>query len=93
LRSGPDPGKKLSGEVEVLATSLLDDNDFKYSEFQYLYSLRWGNEEDKILLGEKLSKLFVMNPIVVRKDREVPRKKTSNTQSFNFQKRVKKHVF
>lgn len=163
-----------TGEVEVLATSLLDENDFKYREFQYLYSLRWGvetyfsklksrlglenftgktveaikqdfwstifisnleaimveniedrinskksnetkkvkvnkavsfnvikkmafeifyNEQDKSLLNEKLSKLFAMNPIIVRNDREVPRKKISNTQSFNFQKRVRKHVF
>lgn len=135
-----------TGEVEVLATSLLDENDFKYSEFKYLYSLRWGvetffsklksrlglenftgktveaikqdfwstifisnfetimvedieesinskkpnkeikvnkavsfnaikkmafeifyNEEDKSLVCEKLSKLFTMNPIIVRK--------------------------
>ena len=33
-----------SGEVEVLATSLLDENEFSAEDFQYLYSLRWGVE-------------------------------------------------
>lgn len=162
-----------TGEVEVLATSLLSDTEFEHSEFKYLYSLRWGvetffsklksrlglenftgktvesikqdiwstvfisnletimvedleeninvqkpnkskkminksvsfnaiknmafeiflDEPDPDLLFEKLNKLFRMNPITVRKDRQVPRKKTSHTQSFNFQKRIRKHVF
>ena len=33
-----------SGEVEVLATSLLDENEFSEIEFKHLYSLRWGVE-------------------------------------------------
>ncbi len=33
-----------SGEVEVLTTSLLDENEFSAEDFQYLYSLRWGVE-------------------------------------------------
>lgn len=33
-----------TGEVEVLATSLLSDEEFPEEEFQYLYYLRWGVE-------------------------------------------------
>jgi len=35
-----------TGEIEVLATSLLDDVKFPYAQFQALYHLRWGVEED-----------------------------------------------
>lgn len=162
-----------TGEVEVLATSLLSDAEFEHNEFKHLYSLRWGvetffsklksrlglenftgktvesikqdvwstvfisnletimvedleeninvkepnkskkminksvsfnaiknmafeiflDEPDPGLLFERLNKLFRMNPITVREGRKVPRKKTSDTQSFNFQKRIRKHVF
>ncbi len=50
-------------------------------------------EPDKNLVLDKLAKLFVMNPVIVREDRKVVRKKISDTQSLNFQKRVRKHVF
>lgn len=33
-----------SGEIEVLATSLLDEQQFKVEEFGELYYLRWGVE-------------------------------------------------
>ncbi|MHB1949646.1 MAG: transposase [Gammaproteobacteria bacterium] len=33
-----------SGEIEVLATSLLNETLFPAKEFSYLYSLRWGVE-------------------------------------------------
>ena len=33
-----------NGEVEVLATSLLDDEKYLYSEFKDIYFLRWGIE-------------------------------------------------
>jgi hypothetical protein len=33
-----------TGEIEVLATSLLDDTLFCEKDFNYLYSLRWGVE-------------------------------------------------
>jgi|KBSSwiStaDraftv2_1062776.scaffolds.fasta_scaffold103705_3 hypothetical protein len=163
-----------TGEVEVLATSLLDESKFSNENFNYLYSLRWGaetffskikgrlalenftgktvesiyqdfwstvfisnietimvedveedintnkpddkkdqkinkavsfnaiknmafeiffNESDQDRVISKLTTLFRMNPIIVRKDRQVPRKKISNTRSFNFQKRKRKHVF
>jgi hypothetical protein len=51
------------------------------------------NEPDKNKIDEKLTKLFVMNPVTVREDRIVPRKKISDTQSMNYQKRKRKHVF
>jgi hypothetical protein len=163
-----------TGEVEVLATTLLDDSEFSNDDFNYLYSLRWGvetffskikgrlalenftgktvesiyqdfwstifisnvetimvedieedmnankpddrkihkinkavsfnviknmafeiffNESDQGRVISKLTKLFRMNPIVVRKNRQVPRKKISITRSFNFQKRARKHIF
>lgn len=163
-----------TGEIEVLATSLLNDAIFSEEDFKYLYSLRWRvetffskvkgrlalenftgktvesifqdfwstifisnletiitqdiaekinvnksadnkkikinkavsfnviknmafeiffNESDKNKIDEKLTKLFVMNPVTVREDRIVPRKKISDTQSMNYQKRKRKHVF
>lgn len=163
-----------SGEVEVLATSLMDESLYPTALFAQLYNYRWGVETffsklkgrlclenftgksveaikqdfwstifisnletvmtedvqekinerlDKQLLPKKinkavsfnaiknlafdilslttdleeiihrLTKLFVMNPIVFRDSRQVPRHKTSDTQSYNFQKRMKKHVF
>lgn len=43
---------------------------------------------------EKMARLFKMNPGLDRVGREGPlRKKTSDLQSYNFQKRGKKHVF
>jgi len=33
-----------TGEIEVLATSLLNQNEFKHKEFEGLYFLRWGVE-------------------------------------------------
>lgn len=163
-----------TGEIEVLATSLLDETTFSHEDFSYLYSLRWGvetfyakikgrlalenftgktvesiyqdfwstifisnletimtedieeemnankpeenkmrkvnkavsfnaiknmafeiffNESNKAVVLSKLTKLFAMNPVVVRENREVIRKKTSPTRSLNFQKRMRKHVF
>ncbi len=163
-----------SGEVEVLATSLLDENEFSEIEFKHLYSLRWGvetffskikgrlalenftgktvesiyqdfwstifisnletimtedleksmnanksegnqklkinkavsfnsiknmafeiffTESDKGKIFDKLMKLFVMNPVIVRENRQVIRRSTSDTQSLNFQQRMRKHVF
>jgi hypothetical protein len=163
-----------SGEIEVLATSLLDETIYSTNDFSYLYSLRWGvetffskvkgrlalenftgksvesiyqdfwstvfisnletimiedveenmnankssenksqkinkavsfnaiknmafeiffNEPDKDKVNDKLTQLFMMNPITVRDNRKVPRKKISDTQSLNFQKKRRKHVF
>ena len=163
-----------TGEVEVLATSLLNDNEFTPEDFKYLYSLRWGvetffsklkgrlglenftgktaesikqdfwstifmsnletilvedietemneqknkgqkkvkvnkavsfnaikkmafeifsREKDKEAILNKLVKLFTMNPVLVRNNRQVEREKISPIKSLNFQKRARKHVF
>lgn len=49
------------------------------------------SDKDEILT--RLTKLFLMNKISVRKNREMPRYKISDTLSLNFQKRFKKQVF
>lgn len=163
-----------TGEVEVLATTLFDENNYIPADFKYLYSLRWGaetffgrikgrlalenftgktvesiyqdfwstifisnletiltedveekinadapienkkkkinkavsfnaiknmafeifyREPDKNKVIDKITKLFVMNPVTVRANRQVPRKKISDTKSLGYQKRVRKHVF
>lgn len=163
-----------SGEIEVLATSLLDEVLFPAENFSYIYSLRWGvetffskvkgrlalenftgktvesiyqdfwstvfisnletimtedieekinaekqpenkqqkinkavsfnaiknmafeiffDEPNKDKVNDKLTKLFVMNTVTVRENRIVSRKKISDTQSLNYQKRGRKHVF
>jgi hypothetical protein len=51
------------------------------------------NEPDKEKVANQLTKLFIMNPVVVRENRLVSRKKISDTQSLNYQKRKRKHVF
>lgn len=51
------------------------------------------NEPDKNKIINKLTRLFIMNPVTVREDRQMLRKKISDTQSMNFQKRKRKHVF
>jgi len=51
------------------------------------------NEPDKNKIINKLTQLFIMNPVTVRKDRQMLREKISDTQSLNFQKRKRKHVF
>lgn len=54
-----------------------------------IFQTEW--DQEKIL--DKLMELFVMNPILVRENREVPRKHVTDTQLLNFYKRVKKQVF
>lgn len=51
------------------------------------------NEPDKNKIINKLTKLFLMNPIVLREDRQLLRKKISDIQSLNFQKRKKESMF
>ena len=163
-----------TGEIEVLATSLLDENEFGHDEFMYLYGLRWGvetyfsklkvrlalenftgktvesiyqdfwstifmsnletimteeleteinaakpeehkkikinravsfnvikkmafeifaNESNSTDILDRLTALFRMNTITVRHNRGVKHKKISDTQSLNYQKRMRKHVF
>jgi len=53
----------------------------------------FSTEPDKGTVLDELTKLFTMNPVIVRENRRVPRKKISDTQSLNYQKRMRKHVF
>jgi hypothetical protein len=163
-----------SGEVEVLATSLMDEQTFTIETLKELYFLRWGVEtffskvkgrldlenftgksvetikqdfwstifisnletvmtedieeglnadltngklrksinksvsfnaiknfafdilstkSDMDYIVKQLSKLFLMNTLVVRKGRKVDRHKISNARSMNYQKRIRKRVF
>ena len=52
------------------------------------------NKDNAATALEKMLQLFKTNPGLERTGREAPpRKKTSDLQSFNYQKRTKKHVF
>jgi hypothetical protein len=52
------------------------------------------NKQDHVTTLEKISRIFKTSPGLERTGREGPsRKKTSNLQSYNFQKRNRKHVF
>ena len=46
-----------------------------------------------IAVVRKLQQLFLSNPVSVRKERIVPRRKPSSCRSYHFQRRVKKIVF
>lgn len=56
------------------------------------FELLAGNEDQNIIIL-KLEKLFKMNTLVVRSERNTPRDKISQTRSRNYQKRKRKHVF
>lgn len=43
-----------TGEVEILCTSLVDTDQYPYSEFKALYHLRWSEEEAYKLLKNRL---------------------------------------
>jgi hypothetical protein len=163
-----------TGEIEVLVTSLLDEEKYLTAEFKELYWLRWGVETfygtlkgrlnldnftgksveavkqdfystiflsnlETIITEEaqesmkekaqdcmypkavnkavsfnaiknyalelfykggdidnklkKLTRLFLMNPTITRKERIVPRNKISPGKSLDYQRRIKKMVF
>jgi hypothetical protein len=63
-------------------------NAIKNQAFDLLYS-----KIPTQLLTEKLTALFLTNPVLVRKDRNPPRKKSSASRLLNFHKRQKKHCF
>lgn len=52
----------------------------------------FSTESDTDCIMDRLSKLFLMNTLVVRKGRKVDRNKVTNTRSLNYQKRARKHV-
>ncbi len=53
----------------------------------------FATESNIDCIMDQLSKLFLMNTLVVRKGRKVDRHKVSYLRSFNYQKRVRKHIF
>ena len=63
-------------------------NAIKNMAFELFYTQ--GSKEE---LLDKLTFLFTQNTVVQRIDRKVERTNTSDTQSLNFQKRKRKHVF
>jgi len=58
----------------------------------HAFDLLLGDVETAIL-EEKLTALFLTNPIHDRKHRNPPRKKSSSRRLLNFHKRQKKHCF
>lgn len=77
-----------TGELEVLASSLLDEAIYPTREFLTVYHWRWGHETYQWM------KLFAGSPVAVRPNRKVPRRcRTSFHRSYHFQRRVKKAVF
>lgn len=73
-------GKKINKAVSF--------NAIKNTAFDILF-----NEKDKSSVFKKLELLFKTNPVSLRPDRSPPRKKFSSLRSYNFVRRIKKHVF
>ncbi len=63
-------------------------NAIKNLAFEILYS-----NVDIETVMHKLEKIFMLNLVIKRRDRYMPRKKISDTKSLNYQKRIRKHVF
>ncbi len=60
-------------------------NAIKAKAFELIFS----DEKPEYLIG-KLELLFLMNPVLIRKDRHVPRRKKSDRHLLNYHKRKKK---
>jgi hypothetical protein len=63
-------------------------NAIKNKSLDLLYSKKSVN---KILI--ELKTLFKLNTLVIRENRNIARHPTSDIKSYNFQKRIRKHVF
>jgi hypothetical protein len=63
-------------------------NAIKNKSLDLLYSKKSVN---KILI--ELKTLFKLNTLVIRENRNIARHPTSHIKSYNFQKRIRKHVF
>ncbi|MDM8565403.1 hypothetical protein QUF74_07095 [Candidatus Halobeggiatoa sp. HSG11] len=55
-------------------------------------ALLFSGEKSDIVIG-RLEKLFLMNPVLIRKNRKVPRKKRSTRHQVNCLKRKRKIIF
>lgn len=96
----------LTGLESVLTDAAQEKLDAKNTQFPqkvnrsvsfnaikfHALDLLFGDTEIKTL-EEKLTALFLMNPVIVREHRNPPRKKSSARRLLNFQKRRKKHCF
>ena len=76
------------GQLEKNVNKAVSFNVIKNSAFELLFTIK-----DKAKLLSKLTLLFMTNTCVIRKDRDVPRKKITTKRSLNYQKRTRKHVF
>ena len=77
------------GQYEKKVNTAISFNAIKNMAFELFM-----NKEDSLRSLEKLVQLFKMNPGLERTGREgPPRKKRTDLQSLNYQKRTKKHVF
>lgn len=59
-----------TGEIEVLCTSLLDKEKYKFESFGALYNLRWGHEESYKMLKNRaeLEKFSGKTAIAIQQD-------------------------
>jgi hypothetical protein len=73
---------------KVKVNKAVSFNAIKKMAFDIFFS-----KQDKELVMSRLDDLFRTNPVLVREERNVRRKKISIMHSLNFQKRVRKHVF
>ena len=80
--------EKIPENKRVKINKAVSFNAIKNMAFEIFF-----NEHDQDRVSKELEKLFIMGPVTVRKDRNVTRKKISDTQSMNFQKRKRKHGF
>ena len=55
-------------------------------------ALLFSHEKFDVVIG-RLKKLFLSNPVSIRKNRKVPRKKRSTRHQINYLKRKRKIVF
>ncbi len=80
--------QKNKGQKKVKVYKAVSFNAIKKMAFEI-----FSREKDKEAILNKLVKLFMMNPVLVRNNRQVEREKISPIKSLNFQKRARKHVF
>lgn len=77
-----------SDNLKVKVNKAVSFNIIKNMAFDIFY-----NELDRDKIFKKLDKLFKMNLVTLRTNRNIPRKQFSNIISYNYQKRKRKHVF
>lgn len=80
--------KALNSVHDKSVNKAVSFNAIKNYAFELFYEP--GELHEKM---EKLTQLFLMNPITVRKNRKVPRRPHSDARSLYYQKQVKKAVF